>query len=49
VKNIIVFLVGIVVGNSNKLPKWVGRKIQLNGFKFGPMTLGTLLFNEFLS
>ncbi len=37
-KNIIEFLVGIVVGNSNKLEKGVGRKIQLNAFKLGPMT-----------
>jgi len=28
----------IIVGNSNKLQKRVGRKIQLNAFKLGPMT-----------
>jgi hypothetical protein len=38
VNNIIEFLVGIIVGNSNKLQKRVGRKIQLNAFKLGPMT-----------
>jgi hypothetical protein len=34
VKNIIEFLVGIIVGNSNKL-KGFGRKIQLNAFNLG--------------
>jgi len=29
--------------------KRFGRKTQLNAFKLGPMTLGTLVFNEFLS
>jgi hypothetical protein len=38
VKKIIEFLVDIIVGNSNKLQKGVGRKIQLNAFKLGPMT-----------
>jgi hypothetical protein len=38
VKNIIDFLVGIVVGNSNKLQQGAARKIQLNAFKLGPMT-----------
>jgi hypothetical protein len=38
VNNIIEFLVGIIVENSNKLPKRFGRKIQLNTFKLRPMT-----------
>jgi hypothetical protein len=37
VNNIIQVLMGIV-GNSNKLQKGFGRKIQLNAFKCGPMT-----------
>jgi hypothetical protein len=37
VNNIIEILMGIVVGNSNKLQKGVW-KIQLNAFKLGPMT-----------
>jgi hypothetical protein len=41
--------VHIVVGNSKKLKKGFGKKIQLNSFKLGPMTHGTLMFNEFLS
>jgi hypothetical protein len=36
--NIIEFLVGIVVGNSKNCKKGFGRKIELNIFKFGPMT-----------
>jgi hypothetical protein len=39
----------IIVGNSKKLQKRFGRKIQLNAFTFGPMTHGTLMINEFLS
>jgi hypothetical protein len=38
VNNIIEVLVGIVVGNSNNCKKGFGRKIQLDAFKFGPMT-----------
>ncbi len=45
--NIIEFLLGIVIGNLNKLQKGFGRKIQLNAFTLGPMTHGTLIFNLF--
>jgi hypothetical protein len=49
VNKIIEILRGIVFGNSNKLQEKFGRKVQLNAFKFGPSTEGTLTFNEFLS
>ncbi len=35
---IIEILMGMVVRNSNKLQRGLGRKIQLNAFKLGPMT-----------
>jgi hypothetical protein len=38
VNNNIEFLVGIVIENSNELQKGVWKEIQLNAFKFGPMT-----------
>ncbi len=43
-KNIIEFLLGIVVGNLNKLQKGFGRKTQLNAFTLNQMTYGTLIF-----
>jgi hypothetical protein len=46
--NIIEFLLGIIVGNLNKLPKGFGRKIQLNAITLSPMTHGRLIFNIFL-
>jgi hypothetical protein len=48
VNNIIEFLVGIIVGIQTNCKNKFGRKIQLNAFKFGPMTYGTFVFNEFL-
>jgi hypothetical protein len=49
VSNIIEFLLGIGVGNLNKLQKRFGRKMQLNAFTLGPMTHGALIFNLFKS
>jgi hypothetical protein len=49
VNNIIEFLVGIVVGNSNKLQKKVWKENSNESFKFGPMTYGTFMFNASLS
>jgi hypothetical protein len=49
VKNIIEFLMGIVVGNSNKLQKGVWKENSIECIQLGPMTYGTLIFNQFLS
>ncbi len=45
--NIIEFLMVIVVGNLNKLPKGVGKENPI--VTLGPMTHGTLMFYKFLS
>jgi hypothetical protein len=47
-KNIIEFLVGIIVGNSKKLQKGVWKENSIECIQLGPMTYVTLIFNQFL-
>jgi hypothetical protein len=39
VKNIIAFLMGIIVGNSNKFQKRVSKENSIECIRLGPMTL----------
>ncbi len=47
-KNIIEFLVGIIVGNWKKMQKGVGKDNSIECIQLGPMTHGTLIFNQIL-